>query len=90
MQNHITFSEENKGLRTEIERNRRTVIIISKCNFETGEFVDLRIHYWPTGPERQLKPTRKMVTIPLSKADIIANAIRAVAAEPSKISFNGR
>ncbi|GBF59258.1 hypothetical protein PbB2_02950 [Candidatus Phycosocius bacilliformis] len=84
----ITSAQKDKGLRAEIERNQRTVVVISKEHFSGGSFVEIRIHYRPSGPQSALSPTKKGVTIPIGKADSIACAIKAIAGEPAELLIN--
>lgn len=62
-----------------IPKNRTQEIRVRQREYEGRRFVDVRVHY--PGDDGELRPTRQGVTVALDRADALADAIRAVAAQ---------
>ena len=63
--------------RTVIEKNSRESVVVSNTEYKGNKYVDIRVFY-KNGPDDELKPTRKGVSIRHEHLDELVSALIAL------------
>ncbi|GAH94714.1 unnamed protein product [marine sediment metagenome] len=66
----------------EIKKNSFTRVMIEKCNYQGKDFIDIRQYF--RDDEKNFKPSKKGVTIPLDKLDEFIKALLVIQAQEIK------
>ena len=75
----------------EIQKNSAEVVRVQLRDYQGRRYLDIRTHFWSEdGPEEELRPTKKGISLSVEKLPELRAAIEALAAAVEPGGPNGR